>query len=154
MLPPNGKVKSDVSCEGKPHILKSLAFSFFYVFYLLFLLLRLAELERIGREAKTQSTSKITLAQQSKLHPIKTLNSMLIIMFPIVPFHQGFQSQIYNSSIMLWTFLILIAGKTSCFSFYLNSRLRILTEFDGRTMIFAFQICRPCVLHPLWPLLS
>jgi hypothetical protein len=69
--------------------------------YLLSFLPRLAELSRIGREVKRQSTSKLILAEHSKLHPIKTLNSMLIIMFPIVPFHQGFQSQIYNSSIML-----------------------------------------------------
>lgn len=75
-----------------------------------------------------QSTSKIALAQQSKMHPIKTLNSMLIIMFPLVPFHQGFQSQIYNSSIMLWTSLILIAGKSSPLP-PSSSTLEILTEF-------------------------
>lgn len=124
----NEKLKSDASSEGKPHILKSLASSFFHVMYLLFLLPRLAELSRIGREVKRQSTSKLILAQHSKLHPIKTLNSMLIIMFPIVPFHQGFQSQIYNSSIMLYTFIILIAGKP----FYLPTELTLIfpTEFD------------------------
>lgn len=75
-----------------------------------------------------QSTSKITLAQYSKMHPIKTLNGMLIIMFLLVPFHQAFQSQIYNSSITLWTSLILIAGKSSSLP-PSSSALKILTEF-------------------------
>lgn len=65
-----------------------------------------------------QWTSKIILAQHSNTHPIKPLNTGLIIMFPIVPFHQGFQSQIYNSSIKIWASLILIASKASIpFSF-------------------------------------
>lgn len=40
-----------------------------------------------------QSTSNITLAGHSKTHAIKTSNTVLIIMFPIVPFHQGFQTK-------------------------------------------------------------
>lgn len=63
-----------------------------------------------------QSTSKITLAQHSKMHPIKILNTMLIIMFPTVPFYQAFQSQIDNSLIMLQVSLILIASKSSSLS--------------------------------------
>lgn len=108
---PNGNLKSDISCKGKPHILKSLAFSFIYVIYLFFsLLLRLTELQKLGRQAKMQSTSKITLARHSKTHAIKTSNTALIIMFPIVPFHQGFQSQMYHSAVMLWTTLTLMAA--------------------------------------------
>jgi hypothetical protein len=64
---------------------------------------------------------------------------MLIIMFPIVPFHQGFQSQIHNSSIMLWTVIILIAGKSYLVPTQLT--LRFLTEFhEGQSF------CLPNVL--------
>ena len=70
------------------------------------LLLRQTEFQRI-RQGKMQSASKITLAQHGETHPIKTLNTVLIIMFPIEPFYQGLQSQIYSFSVLLWTSLIL-----------------------------------------------
>lgn len=138
-----------MSSEGKPHILKSLAFLFFHVMYLLFVLPRLAEHARIEREVKRQSTSKLILAQHRKLHPIKTLNSMLIIMFPIVPFHQGFQSQIYNSSIMLQTFIILIAGKPFCLPTELT--LTFPTGFDKGQ---SFCLPNGLSLSHLWFLVS
>lgn len=89
MLPSNEKLKSDTAMRGKPHILKSLAVPFSCNLPP-FSLTKVDCALKNRQEAKIQSASKITLAQHCKMHPIKTLNSMLIIL-PNVPFHQGFQ---------------------------------------------------------------